>query len=97
MDDANLLFGSGNSNMGSLSTCRGGMGREMGGGFRREESYVHLWLIRAEDWQKTATCREAIILQLNKLIKKDKIVHLIFILYWSIVDLQCVSFGFTAK
>ena len=29
----NLLYGSGNSNRGSVSTRRGGVGREMGGSF----------------------------------------------------------------
>ena len=33
MDDGNLLCGSGNSNRDFASTWRGGMGREMGGGF----------------------------------------------------------------
>ena len=32
----NLLCGSGNSNMGSVSNEKGGMGREMRGRFRRE-------------------------------------------------------------
>ena len=36
----NLLYGSGNSNRGSVSTWRFGMGREMGGKFRREGLYV---------------------------------------------------------
>ena len=31
----NLLYGSGNSNRGSVSTYRGGKGREMGGRFKR--------------------------------------------------------------
>ena len=34
------LYGSGNSNRGSVSTQRGGMGREMGGKFKREGIYV---------------------------------------------------------
>ena len=38
----NLLYGSGNSNRGSVSTQRGGMGREMGGSFKREGMYVYL-------------------------------------------------------
>ena len=33
---------------GSVSTWRGGMGREMGGGFRREGINVYLWLIHVE-------------------------------------------------
>ena len=43
-----LLYGSGNSNRGSVSTWRGGMGRETGRRFRREGIYVYLWLIRVE-------------------------------------------------
>ena len=37
-----------NSNRGSVSTWRGGMGREMGGRFKREGIYVYLWLINVE-------------------------------------------------
>ena len=37
-----LLCGSGNSNMGSVSTQRGGKGREIGRRFKREGIYVHL-------------------------------------------------------
>ena len=46
--NGDLLSGSGNSNRGSVSTWRGGMGREMGGGFRKEGIYVYLWLIPVE-------------------------------------------------
>ena len=41
-------IGSGNSNRISVSTKRGGMGREMGGRFKREGIYVYLWLIHVE-------------------------------------------------
>ena len=44
----NLLYVSGNSNRGSVSTKRGGMGREMGGRFKREGIFVNLWLIHVE-------------------------------------------------
>ena len=44
----NLLFGSGNSNRGSVSTSRGGIGKETGGRFRREGRYEYLWLIHVE-------------------------------------------------
>ena len=37
-----------NSNRGSVSTQRGGVGREMGGRFKREGRYVYLWLIHVE-------------------------------------------------
>ena len=46
--NGNLLLGSGNSNRGSLSTYRGGMGREMGGRFKREGIHVYLWLTHVE-------------------------------------------------
>ena len=39
--NVNLLYGSGNTNRGSESTKRGGMGRKMEGGFKREGIYVH--------------------------------------------------------
>ena len=44
----NLLYVSGNSNRGSVSTYRCGMGRKMGGRFKREGTYVYLWLIHVE-------------------------------------------------
>ena len=46
--NGNLLYVSGNSNRGSVSTKRGGMGREMGGRFKREGIFVNLWLIHVE-------------------------------------------------
>ena len=46
--NGNLLYGSGNSNRGSVSTSRGGMGREMAGSFKREGIYVYLWLIHGK-------------------------------------------------
>ena len=46
--NGNLLYGSGNSNKGSVSTQRGEMGREMGGRFIKEGIQVYLWLIHVE-------------------------------------------------
>ena len=43
--NGNLLYGSENSNRGSVSTWRGGMGKQMGGRFKRERIYVYPWLI----------------------------------------------------
>ena len=40
--NGNLLYGSGNSNRGSVLTQRGGMGRQMGGRLKREGIYVYL-------------------------------------------------------
>ena len=37
-----FLYGSGHSDRGSVSTQRGGMGRETGGRFKREGTYVCL-------------------------------------------------------
>ena len=48
----NLLCDSGNSNRGSITTKRGGMGRETGWRFMRERTSVYLWLIHAVVWQK---------------------------------------------
>ena len=38
-----LLYGSGNSNRGSESTQRSGMGREMGGMFKRNGIYMYIY------------------------------------------------------
>ena len=43
-----VLYGSGNSNRGSVSTSRSGVGRVMGGRFKREGICVYLWLIHVE-------------------------------------------------
>ena len=49
------------------------MGWEVGGSFKREGTYVYLWLIHVDVWQKPTQFCEAIILQLkSKLIKKTK-------------------------
>ena len=40
--NANLLYGSGNSNRASVPNKKGGIGREMGGMFKREGIYVYL-------------------------------------------------------
>ena len=48
------------------------MGWEVGGGFKREETYVHLWLIHVDVWQKPTQYCKAIILQLKKQQKRKK-------------------------
>ena len=51
------------------------MAGEMGGRFKREGTYVYLWLIHVDVWQKPTQYFKAIILQLkiNKfIIKIDK-------------------------
>ena len=48
------------------------MGKEMGGRFKREGTYVYLWLIHVDIWQKTTKFCKAIILQLKNKLKKKK-------------------------
>ena len=49
-----------------MTTERGGNGWEVGGRFKREGTYVYLWLIHITVWQKpTQHCKESI-LQLKK-------------------------------
>ena len=43
----------------------GGMGWEVGGGFRKEGRYVYLWLIHVDVWQKPTQHCNAIILQIK--------------------------------
>ena len=52
------------------------MGRKMGGRFKREGTYVHLWVIHADVWQKTTKFCKAIILQLKNKLKKLKMMVL---------------------
>ena len=63
--NGNFLYDSGNSNWGSVTTYRGGIGREVGGSFKKEGTYVYLWLIHAHVWQKPTQYHKAIILQLK--------------------------------
>ena len=41
------------------------MGWEVGGRFKRERTYVYLWLIHVDVWQRPTQYCKAIILQLN--------------------------------
>ena len=45
-----MLYDSGNSNCGLVTTERGGMGREVGGMFKWEGTWVNLWLIHVDVW-----------------------------------------------
>ena len=51
-----------NSNLGSVTTQRGGMEREVGGRFKRKRTYIYLWLTHASAWQKPTQYCNAIIL-----------------------------------
>ena len=46
------------------------MGREVGGRFKGEGTYVYLWLIHVDVWQKPTQFCKAIILQLKNKLKK---------------------------
>ena len=46
------------------------MGKEMGGRSKREGTYVYLWLIHVDAWQKPTQYCKAIVLQLK--INKEK-------------------------
>ena len=51
---------------------RGGMGADTGRRFEREGTYVYLWLIHVDVWQKPTKFCKAIILQLIKNLKLRK-------------------------
>ena len=53
-----MLYDSGNSNQGSVTTGRGGMGREVVVRFKKKVTNVYLWLIYVDVWQKlTQFCK----------------------------------------
>ena len=58
------------SNRGSVSTWRDGMGREMGGRFKREGIYVYLWLIQRFDRKQQNSVKQLSFNKKNKLKKK---------------------------
>ena len=55
----------------SVTMNRVGIGWEVGGRFKREGTYVYLWLIHVDVWQKPTQFCKAMILQLKN--KKFKI------------------------
>ena len=60
-----MLHVSGNSNRGSVSTYRDGMGTEMRGRVQREGTHVQLWLIHVGVGQKTTKFYKVIILEIK--------------------------------
>ena len=75
MTNRNLLYDPGSSNWDSVATQRGGKGWEVQGGFKREETYVYLWLIHVDIWHKSAQyCKEVILqLKVNKFFKSPSL------------------------
>ena len=69
----NFMCDSWNSNQGSATTQRGGMGWKVGGRFKQEWPYVYLWLIHVDVWQKpTQYCKASVLqLNINKFFKKE--------------------------
>ena len=63
------------------------MGWEVGGKFKEEGTYVYLWLIHVDIWQKPTQYCKAIILQLkiNKLKKKKYTVNDLTYIYYKII------------
>ena len=53
-----------------MTASRVGMRWEVGGQFKREGTYVNLWLIHVDVWQKLTQYCKAVIIQLK--IKKKK-------------------------
>ena len=49
----------------AATTQRGEKGWDVAGKFKREGTYVHLWLIHVDVWQKSNQYCKAIILQLK--------------------------------
>ena len=58
---------------GLCDRLRGGMGREMGGRIWREVTWVYLWLILVDVWQKTTKFYKAIIFQLKIFLKRKNV------------------------
>ena len=47
------------------------MGREVGGKFKREGTYIHLWVIHVDVWYKTTKFCRATILQFKNKLRKS--------------------------
>ena len=60
-----MLYDSGNSDRGSVTTERGGKGREVGWRLKREGTLVYLQLTHVDTWQGPTHYWEAIFLQLK--------------------------------
>ena len=71
-----MLYDSGNSNQGSVTTSSGGKGWEVGQRFKKEGTDVYLWLIHVDVWQKSNQYCKAIILQCKtNLMEKEMAMH----------------------
>ena len=55
----------GTQTLGLCDSTEGWMGWEVGGRFKREGAYVHLWLIHVDAWQEPTQYCKMTILQLK--------------------------------
>jgi len=60
-----LLYDAGSSNPSSVIPKRAWFGWELKGSFKREETYVYLWLVHVDVWQKPTQYCKTIIPQLK--------------------------------
>ena len=67
--NGNLLHDSGNSTR-LCNTLEGRRRGQRGVRFKREGTYMYLWLIHVDGWQKPTKFRNAVILQLKNKFKK---------------------------
>ena len=65
MASGDSLRGTGSSNQMPCGNLEDGMGWEVGGRLKKEGTYVYLWLIHADVWQRPTQYYKAIILQLK--------------------------------
>ena len=59
------MYDAGNPKPVACDNLEGGMGREVGEGFKREGIYTYLWPIHVEVWQKPPQYCRVSILQLK--------------------------------
>ena len=60
-----LMYDAGSPKPVLCDNLKGGRGREAGEGYKREGTYVYLWPIHVDAWQKSSQSCEVIILQLK--------------------------------
>ena len=66
-----MLYGAGSSNLALCDNLEVWMAWEVGGKLKREGTYVYLWLIQVDVWQKLTQYCKAIVLQFKILIIKN--------------------------
>ena len=70
-DSMEICYMTQGNQTGALTTKRGRKrGGGVGGSFKMEGAYIHLWLVHVDVWQKSNQYCKAIILQLKTNLKK---------------------------